>query len=78
MVDELSSSRLRELQRAARRIPADGALWLVYELLPAPYDRRQSPSLIFESDAVVRRVRDYPANWRELSDDDLLALSWAR
>jgi len=31
---------------------------------------------VFESDQVVRRVRDYPANWRDLSDDDLLALSW--
>jgi hypothetical protein len=78
MADELPSSRLRELQRSARRIPSDGALWLVYELMASPYDRRQSPCLIFESDAVVRRVRDYPTNWRELSDDDLLALSWAR
>jgi hypothetical protein len=33
-------------------------------------------SLIFASESAVRRVRDYPADWMELSDDDLLALSW--
>ena len=77
MADELPSSRLRELQRTARRIATESALWLVYELASA-YDRRQSPCLIFESDMTVRRVRDYPANWRELSDDDLLSLSWSR
>lgn len=70
------ASQLRELQRTARRISSDGAFWLVYELPAKAYDRRQAPSLVFESDQVVRRVRDYPANWRDLSDDDLLALSW--
>jgi hypothetical protein len=78
MADEIPSSRLRELQRAARRIPSDGVLWLVYELAASAYDRRQSPCLIFESDSVVRRVRDYPPNWRELGDEDLIALSWTR
>lgn len=77
MGDELPSSLLRELQRTARRILTDGTLWLVYELVASGYDRRQSPSLIFESDTTVRRVRNYPANWRELSDDDLLSLSWS-
>ena len=50
--------------------------WRVYELPPASYDRRGSNTLIFESDGVVRRVRSFPANWRELSPDALLALSW--
>ena len=77
MGDELPSSLLRELQRTARRIPIEGTLWLVYELVPSEYDRRQSPSLIFESDMAVRRVRNYPANWRQLSDQDLLSLSWS-
>jgi hypothetical protein len=31
-------------------------------------------SLIFESDAAVRRVRNYPPNWHELPDDELAAL----
>ena len=76
MADEIPSLELRELQRTARRVPSEGALWLVYELASS-YDRRHAPCLIFESDNIVRRVRNFPANWRELSDDDLLALSWA-
>ena len=55
---------------------SDGALWHVYELDPSAYDRRQSHCLIFETDTVVRRVRNYPTNWRELSDNELLTLSW--
>ena len=33
-------------------------------------------SLIFASDAAVRRVRDYPPDWFDLPDNELLALSW--
>lgn len=62
-------SRARE---EARRLHADGEHWLVYEL-PASYDRR-GPSLVFEADTVVRRVRDFPSPWRELSDADLAHL----
>lgn len=50
--------------------------WRVYELEPASYDRRGSNTLVFETDGVMRRVRNYPADWRELSPDALLALSW--
>ncbi|MFL5612414.1 MAG: hypothetical protein ACJ796_01985 [Gemmatimonadaceae bacterium] len=71
------ASLLREAQRTARQVIVDGAPWLVYELPAMPFDRRNSPSLVFESDSAVRRVRDYPADWRSLSDDDLFALSWA-
>ena len=39
------------------------------------FDRRNSSSLVFESDT-VRRVRNYPENWRDLRDDELFALSW--
>ena len=35
-------------------------------------DRRY---LVFESDAKMRRVRDFPADWHDLSDGDLEALS---
>ena len=35
-------------------------------------------SLIFESDRCARRVREYPRNWRDLSDEQLLVLSWMR
>jgi hypothetical protein len=49
----------------------------VYELPPLTYDRRSTTSLVFESDNFIRRVRDFPADWRKLSDDELLALSWS-
>lgn len=61
--------------RASGRIVAapDGAMWRVFELVAA-YDRR-GPSLVFETEGVMRRVRIYPSDWRTLSDRDLLALS---
>jgi hypothetical protein len=34
--------------------------------------------LIFACPGMVRRVWDYPANWRTLSPAALLALSWGR
>lgn len=55
---------------------SDGVLWLVYELFPPRFDRRQTASLIFESDNTIRRVRNYPSQWRELSDEELFDLSW--
>ena len=73
-----STSRiLHDARRTARQLVIDGVLWLIYELPPSVFDRRNSPSLVFESDGAVRRVRNYPALWRELSDDDLVALSWS-
>jgi hypothetical protein len=54
----------------------DGVRWVVKELSFSDYDRRRGQSLIFASEAAVRRVRDYPADWFELSDAELGALSW--
>ena len=54
----------------ARILYVEGERWIVYEVVSA-YDRRGA-SLVFESENVVRRVRDYPANWRELPNADLL------
>jgi hypothetical protein len=70
------ASLLREAQRTARQLQVDGTLWRVYELPAMPFDRRTSPSLVFESDSAVRRVRVYPADWRSLSDEQLFELSW--
>jgi hypothetical protein len=67
---------LRVARLAAREIFIDGLPWLVYELPPAPFDRRSTPSLVFESENTVRRVRSYPEEWRRLPDDQLFALSW--
>jgi hypothetical protein len=54
-----------------------GVWWRVYEL-PAheTSDARWEQCLIFESAETVRRVRDYPANWRDLSAAELEGLSW--
>ena len=57
-------------------LDVEGARWRVYEQAFSDYDRRSGMSLIFASESAVRRVRDYPADWMVLSDDDLLALSW--
>lgn len=54
----------------------DGARWRVYEQAFSDYDRRTGTSLIFASEAAVRRVRDFPPDWTTLSDVELLALSW--
>lgn len=57
-------------------LDTEGAYWVVYEQAFAAYDRRSGMSLIFSNESAVRRVRDYPADWFDLSDDDLAALSW--
>jgi len=54
----------------------DGASWRVYEQPFAEYDRRTGMSLIFASDGAMRRVRNYPAEWTEMPDAELLRLSW--
>ena len=35
-------------------------------------------TLIFIGPGAARRVREYPANWRDLSDIELYSLSWER
>lgn len=58
-----------------RLLDADGHRWRVHET-PAPnFDRRSTPHLVFDSETVVRRVRNFPANWFELSDQALYALT---
>ena len=60
---------------AERRFVIGGEGWGVWEdLRPPPI----GPALVFENTRIARRVRKYPANWRELSDAQLFALSWSR
>src|SRR5437667_301140 len=40
---------LRAARRGGREIFADNVPWLVYELPPAPFDRRSTPSLVFDT-----------------------------
>ena len=69
--DEVRLGAVRTIQ------DPNGAHWRVWEV-PDMDERRARPSLIFESEAVIRRVRDYPANWSELSDEELYAASLRR
>lgn len=66
---------LRQAQSEGRRLVIEGRPWLVYELPSPQFDRRHSGALVFESEDVMRRVRNFPAHWRNLSDDDLFAVS---
>jgi len=59
---------------AERRFTVAEEAWAVWEDLRIPL----RPSLVFENTKIARRVHEYPANWRELSDEDLYAVSWAR
>ena len=77
MADHLYLPELiREAQRTARRITVDDVEWLAYELPASILDRRSTPSLVFESNGAVRRVRNYPPDWRTLDAEALFALSW--
>lgn len=62
------------------RVIRDGEYreWTVREVQPTVYDRRHGNSLVFINADVMRRVRSYPANWYELSDQDLYAVSLGR
>jgi len=63
---------------AGRTITASAGDWIVYEMRGDPTETGSTSSLIFESAASVRRVAAYPPAWRDLSDDDLMAVSWCR
>jgi hypothetical protein len=54
------------------------AQWVVFEIRNASYDRRDGKSLVFSTDGVMRRVRNFPPNWLELADEELLQLSHER
>lgn len=60
-----------------RQICMDDDIWTVYER-QGSLDRRAGSSLIFESRAAVRRVRDFPSDWHQLGDEELARLSWRR
>jgi hypothetical protein len=74
--DRIDSSAEHEAPALRAFLDVDGTHWRVYEQAFGDYDRRSGMSLIFASEAAVRRVRDFPSDWMELSDEELLALSW--
>ena len=56
-----------------RQFIIGGELWFVHE-----HSTAGDTALVFESPNTARRVRDYPPNWRDLSDKELYSLSWKR
>lgn len=61
-------------QRADEWVP-----WSVVEVDAAAVPgARASRCLLFSRPECIRRVWDYPADWRTLDDDALTALSWHR
>ena len=58
-----------------RRISADGLRWVVQEVQAPAFDRRGGTHLLFDGETIMRRVREFPANWHELTDDELYDLS---
>ena len=59
---------------AERSYVVDGKTWSVREVVDPI---TLSPVLIFTSVGVGRRVRHYPANWRDLSSEELRVVSWS-
>lgn len=54
------------------RDPLQGMV-LVYQMEPATTDQGP-PALIMETGEWCVRLDEYPSNWRELTDDELLKL----
>jgi hypothetical protein len=75
MDDSPRNTQARAIATIVREFEVDGVRWTVREFPPPSYDRRGRPSLMFASDEIMRRVRTYPANWADLSDAELLAVS---
>jgi hypothetical protein len=57
-----------------RSIVVNGHAWTVREAVDPVTLKR---TLVFFGTGTARRVRTYPANWRDLSDEQLYALSWS-
>ena len=56
-----------------RSYVAEARTWTVSEVVDPI---RLTRALIFSSDGVGRRVHHYPTNWRDLSSEELHAVSW--
>ena len=80
--DETRRNRWREsdgdqMSDAVEFHDADGVRWSVREASPSHVAAHVGrTSLIFESAVAVRRVWNYPEDWRAMSPEQLSALSW--
>jgi len=60
---------------SSRTFVVENRAWTVSEVVdPSTHTN----VLIFSSDRVARRVRHYPDSWRDLSNEQLFALSWEK
>ncbi len=77
---EISRERAPEESAPPRSVDdASGTCWRVTEVSGrAVPGARGDACLVFESDAAIRRVWDYPTSWRELPGPDLIRVSWGR
>ena len=66
-----------ERSRRSRIIVIQGQSFSVQEEL---YCRGgvTEPTLVFSSERIARRVREFPPDWHSLPDDVLAQLSWGR
>ena len=71
--DSFSHLYRTALERS-RSLPDGPMVWRVYELPSTSYDRRHGNSLVFEHASIIRRLRNYPSEWRRLDDAALLRL----
>ena len=76
MFNAAGQSVAGEVQDLTRTIvDPSGRVWFVRQVLSPSYDRRGASSLVFLTDDAMRRVREFPEDWRELSDNELYAVS---
>jgi hypothetical protein len=59
-------------------IDPDGEMWTAFEVSSTPAHPERGTSLVFTSETMWRRVTQFPAEWRTLTDAQLAALSWQR
>lgn len=58
-------------------VDPEGIAWRVFVQVRIYDTGRQGRSLIFASETVVRRVRNFPDDWRERANAELERLSWS-
>lgn len=67
-----------ETARAVRFVDSTGRQWVVREAPPprGAIGSQRAPSLLFETEGMIRRVRRYPPDWEGLGSAELERLSW--
>ena len=71
------ADRIATRERLARRYrDSDWEIWSVTEITGNSGAPAGARCLIFTSATMMRRVTEFPENWRELSDAELEQISW--